>query len=118
MFEIDSKTQVTDEQIDDLLAGAFEGGSNYWYLIDNETTPYAGYAAEAWRQDDTGILILDNENPDEPGRWLNRDSVKKGLVLMQTKYPSHWADFMTENYDAITSDIFLQLCLFDEVIYG
>jgi hypothetical protein len=40
------------------------------------------------------------------------------LALMAEKEPRHFGDFMGENDDATTSDVFLQLCLFGEVVYG
>jgi hypothetical protein len=42
----------------------------------------------------------------------------RGLQLMADKYPNHFADFMQENDDATTSDVFLQLSVFGELIFG
>lgn len=44
--------------------------------------------------------------------------VQKGLELMRDEYPRHWADLVEENDDLITGDVFLQLAVFGEVIYG
>ena len=117
-MKITVELEITDQQVDDLLCGAFEGGSNYWYTIDNVTTPYKGYAHEAWRKADRGILITDNEDPAEYKGYLNRNTVKTGLALMAKEYPHQWKDFKTENFDADTSDVFLQLCVLGAVIFG
>lgn len=44
--------------------------------------------------------------------------IKKGLDLMKEKYPRHWADLVEENDDLITGDVWLQLTVFGELIYG
>ena len=49
---------------------------------------------------------------------LTLDDVKKGLELMREQYPSDWADLVEENDDLETGDIWLQLTVFGEVIYG
>jgi len=38
--------------------------------------------------------------------------------VMAKKEPRHFADFLKEDYDETTGDVFLQCCLFGEVIYG
>ena len=37
---------------------------------------------------------------------------------MMTDAPHHYADAVTESGDAVTGDVFLQLCLFGKVIFG
>jgi hypothetical protein len=37
---------------------------------------------------------------------------------MRDQYPRHYADLVEENDDAITGDVFLQLAVFGELIYG
>ena len=49
---------------------------------------------------------------------LNREKVESGLRLLLTEEPEHYQDWRAENYDAITADVFLQLCLLGEVVYG
>ena len=44
--------------------------------------------------------------------------VQKGLELMRDQYPRHYADLVEENDDAITGDVWLQLAVFGELIYG
>jgi hypothetical protein len=45
-------------------------------------------------------------------------AIKSGLKVMAEKYPHHWQDFVSENDDAITGDVFLQCCLFGEIVYA
>ena len=49
---------------------------------------------------------------------ITLEDVKKGLELMRDQHPRHWADLVEENDDAITGDVWLQLTVFGELIYG
>lgn len=49
---------------------------------------------------------------------LDLKRLEKGLKIMAEKYPRHFADVMNENDDACTGDVFLQCCVFGDVIYG
>lgn len=42
----------------------------------------------------------------------------EGFRLMSEKHGHHAGDFMNENEDAITADVFLQLVTLKEVVYG
>jgi hypothetical protein len=37
---------------------------------------------------------------------------------MADQHPSHWADIMQDETDAETSDVFLQLCVLGDIVYG
>lgn len=130
-MQITIKTEVTLERISDLLASAFEGGSygsGYWCKIVKYITPpklnfrtdpktvykYLDYPLNR----DGAVLIKSTEDPQKQGLWINLDTIKRGLELMAEKQPKHWADFMKEEDDGSTADVFLQLCLFGDVIYG
>jgi len=49
--------------------------------------------------------------------FLNLDKIKKGLRIFAKKYPTHFSDFLTGNYDQDTGDVFLQTCLFGIMKY-
>jgi hypothetical protein len=42
----------------------------------------------------------------------------KGLQVMAEKYPVHFNNFDSDNFDAETGDVFLQCSLFGEIVYG
>jgi hypothetical protein len=123
---------VTVERVMDLVVSALEGGSNYWYYITESCDPIdeSKVPEGEWNSIERcvwggGYLkICDkeayfNKEPNLKTWLLNEDALKKGLELMVTKeYIKHFADFVQENEDANTADIFLQLCLFGEIIYG
>lgn len=105
--------EISDEKIENLLVCAFEGGSNYW-IDHTEIDPKCKFYEapfESW---------LKVYTVDEPGRawFLNRITLESGMSLMAQKHPRHFADVVSENEDANTGDIFLQLCLFEELVYG
>ena len=137
--ELTIPVQVTNNvsihEIADLLCGAFEGGSNYWYLIEEKIKPLnLDNSEEGQNTWDTcfphmdypinegGALIISdiNEEDDEDReKWtLDLNAIKEGIQLMATDYPVRFNEFITGNYDAETSDVFLQLCLFKDVIFG
>ena len=133
--------KIPDERVRDLLCSALEGGSNYWYAnatyhfegmtreefdasvyVDKSRYwPWPGYHAPFMR----GCWVtIDEVNDDctiEATHRIDRASMLKALTLMANsdKVPRrHWADFLAENEDADTGDVFLQLCCFDEIKYG
>ena len=123
--------EVDLHRIGDLLVTAFEGGANYWYLIDEFHPPTEKYRwdeeGQAYRHVDhplspDGWLVITTKDGDSINgstRWrLDREALVKGLGTMARRYPRHFADWMGEQDDAETGDVFLQCCLFGEVIYG
>jgi len=122
---------ITDYQAADLLVTAIEGGSNYWYDIIDMQVP--DVLATPWGKDvytpnyiaypfsaGGAIIITDRElERDEQKKFtLDRQAIERGKKLIETGDPQILSDVITENSDAETGDIFLQLCLFGEVIYG
>lgn len=103
---------VSKQRVKDLLCSACEGGSNYW--IDR---------VEYWHEcpvyDQPVIFHLSNARDiDGLPKTLDGQALVRGLTVMARDYPKHFGDFIAENDDAITADVFLQCCLFGDVIYG
>jgi len=133
------KESVPSMRVADMLCNALEGGSNYWYMIEEKTEPtewtrYGDYNdgktkyAHLYPFNKGGALIFSvmSEERDEEARkaeeamryTLDFKAVEKGLQAMALGYRRHYADFITGNDDATTADVFLQCCLFGEAIYG
>lgn len=116
------QTTVTDDQLKNLLCSAFEDGSNYW--IDHVEITNRPKQAEYFHESPVygGELTIHVEKSETlPGKEvvkLNRAALEKGLQVFHDKYPHHWADFIAENDDAITADVFVQCCVFGDAIYG
>lgn len=127
-----TETQIL-QVIDNLLVTAFEGGSNYWYHIEDRNlrgpqvtrqvppTDMSPYWPVDVPLDPNGYLLIRAEDHPGPenGLWrLDREHLFNGLALLQQRFPHHYADAITGNDDGTTGDIFLQLALFGEVVFG
>jgi len=106
---IELTIKVKPERITNLIENAINGGISYWCseCTSNEDFKKLG------REPDTFT-----EHADDIVHTLTHQKAVDGLSLMQEKYPHQFAAFMTEKDDADTADIFIQLCLFGEVVYG
>ena len=131
--EIKTTNLVTNQRILDMLVTAFEGGSNYW-IEEVISNPPAGTKYEDFKQGGEhapdeyypayqilplvggSITIIDNE--DGTKYCLNSTAIADGLQLMATKYPRHWDNFINENDDAETADVFLQCATMGDVVFG
>ena len=106
--------EVTDEHLDNILVGCFEGGSNYWIQgIKVAKDDYKGkkYASECVAAG--GELYITTEGNDK--YLLTRDMLINGLqmYLNESDY-KYWPD----GGDALTDDLILQYALFKEIVYG
>ena len=131
---LNEKHFLTQEGLSDLLSVATFG--NYWPCIKIKRSEY--HLAEEHKYEciedkwaailvNGGTLVvydeyeMDNElNENElPTKYtLTLKDVRKGLRLMKKLYPEHYADLVEENDDLITGDVWLQLAVFGELIYG
>lgn len=113
-------------RVSDLLCAAFEGGSNHWYCeLRVEQYPEGKSKADYdcwWIQvplEEGGVLKFDLKDDFRNEEFrLNLEIITKGLRTMQDKYSWHWADFINENEDAETGDVFLQCCVFGDIVYA
>lgn len=113
------KLNITDETLKDLLCGAFEGGSNYW--IDMVSAPNKEERpanVEYWHECPVHGIPIVVHVQDDKAYTLNRAELEKGLQVMADKAKHHLNDILCENTDATTADVFLQCCLFGEIVYG
>ena len=125
-MKITTTVDIPDRRIADLLCTAFEGGVGYWCVIigyeepkeirsileESRVVKYTDYPLTGGSvrctttDDDTKILLLDGY------------AIRRGLVRMAKKYQTHFVNFLSENEDAETGDVFLQCCFFEELVYG
>lgn len=137
MTKFTVNTVIDNERIEDLLCCAFEGGVGYWCEINEYRNPdnvSVKYKHMELPLTENGAVVcqafVDGDERDDDDNWLdedgnmlpllvlNKEAVQSGLDVMQKKYPSHFADFLSESEDAITGDVFLQCCLLGELVYG
>lgn len=122
---ITTAVQVSQERIANLLCSAFEGGSNYWYMIEKAHRPtefkFRTDPDTTYPLNPGGYLEIsaDGEEINGKKRWrLDLATIEAGLAVFAEKCPRHFADMISEDDDATTGDCFLQCCLFGEVVFG
>jgi hypothetical protein len=124
--------------IADVLITAFEGGIGYWAQIHSYQKPPNGtpfpfkmslvpsgenyMPSYAWLPlVKGGAVILTDDSGEEAFEPVTLDlkAIKRGLDLMHTVAGGfHLKNLLSENYDAETADVFVQLAVFGEVIFG
>ena len=125
--------EVSESDIENLLISAFEGGSNYWYMIEKEIMPteitYKGSFGEdeknlpvhLYAMNKGGALLI-RDTLDETGKKglfrLDIKALKAGLQNMAELHPLSFADITSDNADQNTGDLFLQCCVFGDEIYS
>jgi hypothetical protein len=127
-FQVKTTASVSRMNVAYLLCSAFEGGSNYWCSITKFVEPKSFefrfdegriYRHYDFPLNDGGaVYIGDCEDLEQNPKRLDLQSIEKGLQVMAEKYPHHWQDLMNDNDDATTGDVFLQCCLFGEIVFG
>lgn len=67
-----------------------------------------------------GLILQDATGEGFPNGPVTLDyaAVCKGLVVMSQKYPKHFSNFIQECEDAETGDVFVQCCVFGELVFG
>lgn len=113
------KRSLSKENIIDLFVTALEGGSNYWYYIP--TLPNDVNSSEAIGNHilNGGYVVFhDAENHSEILGTVDMNSILEAISLVKSNYPEVWESILLENADANDADVFLQLCVMGEVVFG
>lgn len=116
--------QVSLERLDDLLTTAIEGGmSNQWcarlFRKDaRKRSAESPWYASAFRDGHVMEVVEDSGERDKAKYTLDLNAALEGLSLMSKESPHHFADFLNENEDAITGDVWLQYAVLKELVYG
>lgn len=123
-MEIQVKIKIEGEMLSNLLVNALEGGSNYWYsnveFVGRDQYPDIRYDEWFAKCLDENIPFEIRITEDEWGKThvLNLESVTTGTMLLVEEETRHYDDWIQENDDATTADVWLQLCLFGKVVFG
>lgn len=112
---------ITNQDIDDIMCTALEGGINYWCSKAKVVGNYLGeYASEQISRG--GVLML---YPDgEPPYDLTKEKLLNGIqqAINNDWYTDYgWYDangIDTCNVDTDVADAIIQLALFGEMVYG
>lgn len=125
---------VNMENVKSEICSAWEGGSVYW--VSDEWTIEAvvadgiergegkdyEYQWELPFLEGCAIIFIDNSGwirKNGESYRLDIETIKRGCVIYAKNYP-HFIGNITNDYngDADSGDVFLQCCLFGEVVFG
>lgn len=114
--------KVTQQDIDDIMCAAFEGGITYWCYRAEVVGGYKGkYASE---QISRGGKVRLYDSVEDAVYELTLEDFLNGITkaIEENWYDNYdWHDgssIDTCNVDAEVADTIIQLALFDEVVYG
>lgn len=113
--------QVSERDIADLIETGLQG-SSYWCANFDVTIPEDASPDVRFPylplMDGGSLQFYLHEEYNSRICWnLRRSSVERGLRILAKDFPSHWADFVNENFDEFTGQLFIQLCLFGEEVF-
>lgn len=109
-FTIKSQIKVTQEQIDNVVCTALEGGITYW--CNRAKVKDDDYKGSEWAHEVVtrgGVLVL-HDWEEEIDHELDLKKLLKGFSLVR--------GFDFDGYDAGDADSVIQSAIFGEVIYG
>ncbi len=119
---------IQPDRIRDLVVNAVEGGISYWceefspfYIDIIKEKGRVWYDQEELYTKEFSIKIILRADDDFNGKkefYLHPAGINKGLQIMAEKYSWHLNNIIQENDDAETADVFIQLAIFDEIVYG
>lgn len=132
--EVKKSFTVRPQQVEDILCTAIEGGIGYWACLGERRYPESGVWYKQWQDTDAddwvpnyisvimsqggSIQILDAEDENSVLGTLNLEAIQRGLEIMADRYPRYFREFVEEDYDANTADVFVQLCVLGDIVYG
>ncbi len=146
-IKVQLTVNIDPQLIRDLVITAVEGGINYWceevaLMLPQDDSSRPFQARSFTQMADSGfpgvgyIILIAKEPPRSeatnrefhlmlaPGNIgtardiLRGANIAYGLQVMAEKYPRHFGNLMGDAWDAETADVFIQCCIFGEIIYG
>lgn len=122
-IDIFKTVKVTAQDIDDIVATAFEGGINYWCGSAKVVGDYLGeYASDQISRG--GEIILTDFEDEEEQYTLTLPKLLKGIKMAAEQEYFTEYDWVNGNeldtcqIDAEVADCIIQLALFGEIVYG
>jgi hypothetical protein len=113
------------KHVENLLITAFEGGSNYWYLISDHNRkhfPKDVYLSSILAHPGSRMVIKDGSGEEyfEPKEITHEDVLTAWEAFQQPddRWKRHFRDLISGNDDACTGDAFLQLVVLNDIVFG
>lgn len=128
ILDIVTTIELTDDDIEDIMVTALEGGIGYWSCFDNTTKDFDEQAKLCDEHEPVSIIAtkmllngksLIFEDVESPDRWkLTLDKLKKGIVQYCKERGNIRTALDEGMYDADESDCTIQYALFGEIVFG
>lgn len=121
------KLQITEEDVDNIVVGAIEGGIGYWARLENTGLSWKdkpkNVASSQWASHlllNGDVVIFSDAELEEGDQdyyfpSLTLQGIINGISLNAKERP-HDSDL--ENMDATTVDCIIQYAIFGELVYG
>lgn len=127
---------LTDELRENLLTTALEGGSNYWYFInDEQAKAIRKYKQKSLERDPEygdcfssmmytamlngeKIYIQDIEDEDNNLGIFSKESILKGERILADKHKQILGNILKEQDDVEDADIWFQLCVMGRIEFA
>ncbi len=124
-IEVRAKIRIPVNKVRNLITTAIEGGSNYWARFKSPEKWKENYKSIEDIPFKGDIEVFDIET-DELLGILNLATINTGLQLMAEGkdlkgiiIPERYFDnLINDNADAETADVFMQLAVMGEIVYG
>lgn len=130
MNNFTATSQISASDLANLAVTAFEyndmtaswcGSAKPACPVPTGTGPWYSQA-EFWDGPFQIAVTFDGPNDEEgsraSGAVIGAAEVQAGITKMANDYPSHWGDFISDNYDAVTADVWWQCCVLGDIVYG
>ena len=120
-LEVKVKVRLTDEDIDDIMVAALEGGIGYWVRKAEVVGDYLGYYASD-QISRGGSLLLHDAEEDEIYELTLENFIEGFKLWIAGGYAS--AQAIEEGIvdcmyiDAADADVIVQLALFGEILFS
>ena len=123
-FKVQITKEYTDEEMEDIVITALEGGIGYWACLDNTAKEFDDEPDDistsewCWRllKEGKSLRFLDAEDTEEGEVWfLTLPMLLNGIKLSSEQ--GFW-DGDIDSMDANDADIVFQLAMFGQVVYG
>ena len=121
-LNIEFTLSISDEDIDDIVCTALEGGITYWCREARVVGDCLGEYASEQISRGGELILVDSESDDE--YTLTKQKLLNGirLAIYNHYYEAYkwWNSngIETCNVDADAADVIIQLALFEDIIYG
>lgn len=116
--------KITDENIDNIMVTAFEGGINYWCgQVKVLNDDYKSNCAATSLSKGSTLILIDAED-DFEDQHLTKEKIIKGIDLYIEEngttsiVGSKTKEINDFNIDANVADTIVQLAVFGEAIFG